>query len=665
MHKPDKPMKVQDFPFASEISPLFCEQLDTAHDIVKFNAGQVVTTQYDIGEYFYFLMDGAVSFSIKINDEHEELIVGTSQRVFTPVGWSGFRHPHRYATTVSCPENSTFIRWKHEDLKTLLFAHPSSGQAFLKFIVFESQLMLQETRGILTHFAQESSKSFLDLHLFSEISKSPVQNSVDILKRSPFFEIYSEEALHDFAAIGESKTYARGEKIFKQYESADYFDVLIEGKVALIYSLDDKSNKLDKRVIQNEGYIVGSGCFTKDKLNHVSCVALANSTILRINYQKLTAYLEKNVEIGIPFYLRLLWFISHRLSSARAKLITIKYDGEILAVKNLIEQNCTQLSVVSELHKVPHLLAHTFTLNEGIKKLHDVKNTGSTLERNIANASLEILTAVLKEHEFYHDLSHLYHEVVNAPTSLSHFEVRTLCSQRFIDAFEKTNYILKGEENLPNEPSIFIYNHLMNHVFNTLPNNFQLTLDSHFISSVILYKKYKNPGIRVVRVPKGEEYGHQYYYERLGHIPVYTKDSKELVETEEEKKQRRAQFYQTASEYLENGTSIMLAPEGQSLATNASPAEFKPGAFRLPTFMKTEPHIVPIAMANFDKRLNHSKFCAVIKKPFKISDKVENPNNMQEMTAFLKEYQKEFRTYVEEAIDLSKSSNWISLVEEV
>lgn len=224
-----------------------------------------------------------------------------------------------------------------------------------------------------------------------------------------------------------------------------------------------------------------------------------------------------------------------------------------------------------------------------------------------------------------------------------------------MDVFEKTKYILAGEENIPDTPSIFIYNHLKNHDFNTLPNNFQLTLDSHFVSSIILYKKYKDPGIRVVRVPKGDEYGHQYYYERLGHIPVYTKDSVVLEETAEEKKRRREEFYNTASNYLQNGTSIMLAPEGQSLSTSVSPASFKPGAFRLPTFMKEEPFIVPIALANFDKRLNHTTFAAVIKEPFKISERLEDPNDKAEMAAFLEAYRKEYRMYVEEAIELSKN----------
>lgn len=650
-------------PFSQDLEKEFLTQLSICAEKIELEKDRHVTSQYEIGEYFHFLEAGEIEFSIKIDHEHEELKVGESDVPFTPIGWSGFREPYRYATTVSCLKNSSFLRWKHSDLRQLIYNYPASGMVFLEFIVYQSQLLLQETRNVLANYSQELNKSFLDLDPFQENTKLSRRKSLDILKRSPFFEVFNTDELIQFAELGKKRHYHRGEKIYKQDTSSESFDILIKGKIVLIYS-QDNSNKLDKRIINNRGYVIGSGCFTHDHNNHVSCVALSNATVLRINYNDLISYFAKNQKIGIQFYLRLLWFISIRLRSTRAKLITIKYEGEIRAVKNLIEQNCTQLPVISELHKIPPLLAHTYTLGDAIQKLSQLKSNGTALEKNLASSSIDILSEVLNEHNFYQGISNLYHDVVNAPSTFSHFEVRKLCAERFVNVFEKSGYLLKGEENLPESPSIFIYNHLKNHEFNTLPNNFQLTLDSHFISSVILYKKYQNPGIRVVRVPKGDEYGHQYYYERLGHIPVYTKESITIEETKEEKKIRQQTFYDTASSYLQNGTSIMLAPEGQSFSTNSSPGDFKPGAFRLASYMKEEPLIVPIAMANFDKRLNHTIFTAVIKEPFLVSDKVEDPKNKNEMRAFLEKYSQLYKTYVEEAIDLSHSSNWISLVKE-
>ena len=80
------------------------------------------------------------------------------------------------------------------------------------------------------------------------------------------------------------------------------------------------------------------------------------------------------------------------------------------------------------------------------------------------------------------------------------------------ELFRHVDFHIEGWENLPNESGhIFIYNHLINHESYTLPNDFQITLDSHFLSAMILDVKYDDPGIRIVRIPDDGEYGHQNY----------------------------------------------------------------------------------------------------------------------------------------------------------
>ena len=65
-------------------------------------------------------------------------------------------------------------------------------------------------------------------------------------------------------------------------------------------------------------------------------------------------------------------------------------------------------------------------------------------------------------------------------------------------------------------------NHLSNHLDNLLPNDFILTLDTHFVSSMILLKKYGEAPVRLVRKSDPGEYGHQKFYDRLGYIYVYS-----------------------------------------------------------------------------------------------------------------------------------------------
>ena len=85
-------------------------------------------------------------------------------------------------------------------------------------------------------------------------------------------------------------------------------------------------------------------------------------------------------------------------------------------------------------------------------------------------------------------LKKLYTTILKAPSDYSVLEIRKLCSTEFAKIFSNLKFILKGTENLPTESSsIFIYNHLNNHVNYSVFDDFQITLDSHFIA-VLFWK---------------------------------------------------------------------------------------------------------------------------------------------------------------------------------
>ncbi|SOE24027.1 1-acyl-sn-glycerol-3-phosphate acyltransferase [Spirosomataceae bacterium TFI 002] len=638
------------------------EAFDFIQKEIYFDAGETVVSQLERAKFLYFLIEGEVSLSIKLKDEPENLKVGLSSSKFTPIGWSGFKEPYRYATSTTAVTNIKLISIEFENLALTFEKYPNLGTLFLKFVVSKSSILLYETRKMLAQLVPVSQQSFLQLNPFDSIDDNHNPDLDEGLKRSPFFEVFNEDELDFFKSLGILTQVKTGEKYFRQEENADQISFLISGRLALIHAEDKLNQKLDKRIVNNEGYIITIDAFTESETYFDTCVALQSTWVWSINSAKLRANLLQSPALAIKFYKRLLWYTSVSLRSARARLIRVQYDGEISAVKHIIEQHASQLDVLSKIHKIPTLLNHTITINDAFVSLEKLKVNGTSLEKRLANSSLSILSEVLRENDFYNGLAKIYSSIVNAPEVFFPNEVRSLCAESFYSLFEKTGYNLKGIENLPEEPAIYIYNHLENHPYNTLPNSFQLTLDSHFISSVILFKKFQNPGIRVVRVPKGEEYGHQLYYERLGHIPVYTQDSQQLNETDQEKKNRRNEFYITAEEYLNNGTSILLAPEGRSYTTDQSPGEFKAGAFILASKLPKEPLIVPIAVANFDKRLNRTQFSAVIKEPFRLSDRIENVNDREEMNTFLSDLRNSFQNYVKEAQELTNESSWTKML---
>tara|TARA_B100000989_G_scaffold130042_1_gene96568 strand:- start:1107 stop:2486 length:1380 start_codon:yes stop_codon:yes gene_type:complete len=226
-----------------------------------------------------------------------------------------------------------------------------------------------------------------------------------------------------------------------------------------------------------------------------------------------------------------------------------------------------------------------------------------------------------KDEIFLNELKRLYQDVLKSPPHFTAEKIRENCSINFLKALEKLNLIFKGSENLPYEKnSIFIYNHLFNHPYLEVDDGFQITLDSHFVSSKILYKYYRNPGFRVTRFSLEKEINHKKYYDRLGYTKVYSKDFTPNTVTKEKIKRKNKDFYVKAKEQILNGLGLAFSPEGNSYSTEKSPGIFKNGIFKLAASFEEQPKIVPIVMANFDKLPSEATFKCEIKPPFKISD---------------------------------------------
>lgn len=649
-----KPLK----PFRDQES---YETLANMAEMIEADEGFIFTRQYEPSRYFYFLLEGNVSFRLQIEEESENLTVGHSSEAWAPIGWSGFRSPNRYATTVTATSLCKAIRWSHDDLELLFQQYPDFGRVFLSLVIKKSLGLLDEVRQELTQYRIEDwDRDKLSFTVPESGRKADTPKLIELLRQSPFFEVFDERHLKYFTKIGKARYYVAGDIIHRQGNLPETFAILGGGKVGLYFNNDEEDidDAVYLRSISKQGYIGGWAGGLENLHHDVTIIAEQDTCLFHFDTRKLHKYLSKEPEFGLEFTRRLLWLVSNHLRAARTRLISRQFDKEILAIRNLIEQNSTQLSVNSALHKIPHLLDSIFTLGDAFHYLREIVSSGNTLEKSLGNLCLEILGEVYKEHKFYQGLRDVYQSVVDADPFMSPAAVRKMCADKFTDIFEKVPYVIKGEEHLPKEgANIYIFNHLLNHSYNTLPNHFQLTLDSHFISSMILNKHFEDPGIRVVRVPKGVEYGHQNYYNRLGHIDVYTKESDQAAETHEERVKKREAFYRIAGDYLNKGHNLIISPEGTSYETAQSPGPFKSGAFRLAANLDPEPYIIPIAVANFDKRLNHTVLGVVIKKPFKVSEVIDNPkDNKEGMLRFLDAYQHEFRGYVQEAEEVARNA---------
>ena len=248
-------------------------------------------------------------------------------------------------------------------------------------------------------------------------------------------------------------------------------------------------------------------------------------------------------------------------------------------------------------------------------------------------------------------LKKLYTTILKAPSDYSVLDIRKLCSTEFAKIFSNVKFILKGTENLPTESSsIFIYNHLNNHVNYSVFDDFQITLDSHFISSIILKKYYANPGTRVVRCSLQDEVNHFNYYDKFDYVRVFAQNFIPPNINYSQIKTFNKSFYTKSINELKKGNGIVVSPEGFSRKTEESPGDFKIGVFKLATKLKPQPKIVPIIMANFDKLLSETTYKCEIMKPFKMSDHGINDENDPKLVDFVKDYNEQYKNWVKDLI---------------
>jgi CRP-like cAMP-binding protein len=502
-------------------------------------------------------------------------------------------------------------------------------------------------------------------------------DTLDLLRESPFFEGMEREHLEHFARHARKKTFETGNYVIKQGEPATAFYVLARGKIELSFAKPgaeavapneelgpEMDGETPPHIVGHRGYPVGWASIVEPHRYRATAIARERTEMLVLERGVFEEYAKKRPDFGLAFMRRVLWLIDNHLRMTRTRLVAARYGNVPQTVRALLAQNAATLSVTSPLHKIPHYLENRLTVDDARRTLEILKATGDEVERELAAQITDLLDEVWREVKIFRRLQVIYELVASAPPTMSPEEIRRKSCQAFAELFEDTEYVIRGEENLPDEPGhIFIMNHLSNHPDNLLPNDFILTLDTHFVSSMILLKKYGEAPVRVVRKSDPGEYGHQKFYDRLGYIYVYSgyvdpTDGDSLSSPE----QRRTQFLDATREHLRNGRNIVICPEGTSTETENSPLPFKAGAFHLAVNARPEPLIVPIAVANFDKKLTRTRTAAVVHEPIRLSEHLGEGIGRQALREFVNEYVYErFQEYVCEAARLAaRSSRGIS-----
>jgi CRP-like cAMP-binding protein len=497
-------------------------------------------------------------------------------------------------------------------------------------------------------------------------------DNLDLMHESPFFEGMERGHLEHLARHARKKTFEPRDHVIRQGAPATAFYVLARGKIELSFakpgadavapneeSGPEMYGQTLPHIVGHRGYPVGWASIVEPHRYRATATALERTEMLVLDRELFEEYAKERPDFGLAFMRRVLWLIGNHLRMTRTRLVAARYGSVPQTVRALLDQNAATLSVTSPLHKIPHYLENRLTVDDAYRTLEVMKAQGDEVERELATQIADLLDEVWREVKVFRQLQGIYELVAGASPTMSPEELRRRNCEAFAELFEGTDHVIRGRKNLPDQPGhIFVMNHLSNHLDNLLPNAFILTLDTHFVSSMILLKKYGEAPVRVVRKSDPGEYGHQKFYDRLGYIYVYsghvdpTDDDASSTPAE-----RRRLFLDTARAHLRNGRNIVICPEGTSTETENSPLPFKSGAFHLAANMRPEPLIVPIAVANFDKKLTRTRTAAVVNEPVRLSDHLGEDIGGQALRDFVNGYVYErFRGYVREAVRLAATS---------
>ena len=254
---------------------------------------------------------------------------------------------------------------------------------------------------------------------------------------------------------------------------------------------------------------------------------------------------------------------------------------------------------------------------------------------------------MIKKEEIFIKALNQYLEKIITTDFNSPLDARKVAAEYLQKIFSLNKYDLLGTENLPLKSGVvFIYNHISNNDEYFLKKDFQITLDSHFISSMISYNYYKSPGVRIIRHSLPNEKEHTIYYNKFDYIKVYSKNYLPENISKEKMNDAKKEFYTKAKEVIAKGENLIVNPEGISSSTETSPSTFKAGVFKMIIRSGLDPFIVPIVMTNFDKLNSETIYRCEIKKPFRLSSLVNDYNDRKKLDHFLVNLNSDYKNWV-------------------
>ena len=613
---------------------------------------KLIAEQHGIANKLFILVKGEAEFTKDHNNQLYKL--ATLKGSGIPLGVSGLNPPSRYMADIYVKANSEYIEIDINKLKDLENIDPSYASFFYSYLVLQSMKLIWSSRNMEDCYKEEKIRLSTGVKTGGEIVNTKR------IKDTAFLAFLNEEDLKKLLDYSSIKLFSANEYITAEGQLSDGINILLKGKVdATFTSIKDKKIEKNTRTIARSGVALSLSSGIHETNSPYTIKATRDTTIIKFSNEFIDNLISKDPDLALKFLKRELWQLGKYIQSSSG-LTTYPAKDEAELFNFLLSDNSARIPVNSKLYNIPHLLKNHLTHSLAFDIIYEVVVTGNENEKSIASLMIDAMSGLERKNRFFNQLTKIYNRVATSQNEFNKETLQKLTNADFIKAFDQVPYVIKGMENLPDEPTnIFFYNHLASIDENTLANGHSFSIDSHFISAKILFPKYGDGGQRIARYSRNTEFWRYNYYENLDYIFVHTPESDRLEETDKEKKKRKEKLFVETQNIFDQKRPLVIAPEGTSETddniTINSPGPFKPGAFLIASELEPEPLLVPIALANFDYSISNAIYCAVIKKPIKIKDYVKDIKNKKELEKFLIDYRKKFRSYVEEAIDLSKN----------
>ena len=626
--------------------------INNASVLHKTSEEKLIAEQHGIADKLFILIKGEAEFTKDHNNQLYKL--ATLKGSGIPLGVSGLNPPSRYMADIYVKANSEYIEIDINKLKDLENIDPSYASFFYSYLVLQSMKLIWSSRNIEDCYKEEKIRLSTGVKTGGEIVNTKR------IKDTAFLAFLNEEDLKKLLDYSSIKLFSANEYITAEGQLSDGINILLKGKVdATFTSIKDKKFEKNTRTIARSGVALSLSSGIHETKSPYTIKATRDTTIIKFSNEFIDNLISKDPDLALKFLKRELWQLGKYIQSSSG-LTTYPAKDEAELFNYLLSDNSSRIPVNSKLYNIPHLLKNHLTHSLAFDIIYEVVVTGNEHEKSIASLMIDAMSGLERKNRFFNQLTKIYNRVATSQNEFNKETLQKLTNADFIKAFDQVPYVIKGMENLPDEPTnIFFYNHLASIDENTLANGHSFSIDSHFISAKILFPKYGDGGQRIARYSRNTEFWRYNYYENLDYIFVHTPESDRLEETDKEKKKRKEKLFVETQNIFDQKRPLVIAPEGTSETddniTINSPGPFKPGAFLIASELEPEPLLVPIALANFDHSISNAIYCAVIKKPIKIKDYVKDIKNKKELEKFLIDYRKKFRSYVEEAIDLSKN----------